>query len=1158
MQKIYTAIASLALLAICFSCEKNAPRSQSKLDEKAAPYDLFAFERSYPDRDFDWKGWRNALTDVRGREIAQARSTGCAGNITDWTLEGPTNVPGRVNTLAVKPDDENTLLAGFAGGGIFKSTDGGVHWHPVFDDHLELAIGDISFDPNDPNVVYAGTGDPNMPAIVFNGNGVYKSTDAGETWHYLGLAEQGIVSKIVVSHTNPQTLFVSTMGNPYVRDNQRGVYKSTDGGATWQQSLFVSDQAGASDLVMSPADPQVLYASFWDRIRNNHESVLYGPHARVYKTTDGGATWQQLGGGLPTINLGRTGLAISEQNPDKLFVVYIDSLSRPYGIYRTTNGGQTWISVNAVALEDVCADFGWYFGKIKLNPLNDEQLYFHAIIMWRKVNNNGSWEIASGGHADSHDLAFCPSGRRYWANDGGVYRNDPGQGPWTKSKNLPTTQFYHVCYNPHTPDVYWAGSQDNGIVKGGAAAPGAWGSVASGDGFRSVFHPTNPQKYWIETQNGRVIYSPDGGGTWLGGGVAFGSTDRTNWDSPFFLSAHDTSRLYGGTYRIRTSQDGELWVPISGDLTDGVIFGERFHNISALNESPVQAGKLLAGTSDGNVWTRSPTNTWTNITAGLPERYVTSVQGSLLSQNRIFVTHSGFRDNDNTPHIHRSDDNGATWVNISGNLPPLPVNDLFVMPGQNDAVLFAATDVGVYFTLNGGGTWARLGGAMPYVPVFDLAHNIARNRLAAATYARGAWSFPLDSIFVQQATVNINLAGAVRREGGEGVSNVEINEQIIASNGLFNFNELPGCQPYTLAPYRNDNPLNGVTTFDLVLISKHLLGTDTIDSPYKIIAADANRSGSVTSFDIVTLRRLILGIDTVFANNTSWRFVPASFQFPDPFNPFVGEFPEEIAVPAGMVSLADLDFVGLKVGDVNDSNVPSLNAETRLAAEWPIDLQDVDFQANEKVEAIFSAEWGAVVATQFSLRFDAASLDFQKIEPLAPGLSAANFGSNRAREGFLTASFERPESAPNARESGASSTESLFKIVFWAKKSGRLNAAVSLESWPTAAASFERDGRILRPVLRFSGERRTLEWAVKIWPNPMGRAGAWVDFQAQRSEGATLQVFDLQGVVVFSEKIPAHGGLRIPGEVFPRAGVYFYRIEGAAGSAVGKLVFAAK
>lgn len=1163
MQQIYWYI----LLLLCtFSCQKTSPVNRDKLAEKAEPNEMFSFQRSYPDRDFDWKGWRKALVAARQAAIAVSDrdAAGCDGYAPNWTMQGPANIGGRCNTLAVMPGDENTVLAGFSAGGIFKTTDGGLNWHPVFDDHIELSIGDIIFDPTDPNIVYAGTGDPNLPSIVFNGDGIFKSTDAGESWQYLGLAQQGIVSKIQIDPSNSQIIYAATMGNPYVRDNERGIYKTTDGGATWQQVLFVSDQAGASDLVINPANPLILYASFWDRIRNNSESVVYGPHARVYKTTDGGATWTHLSGGLPTEVMGRTGLAISAQNPDKLYVVYIDSLSTTGGMFKTTDGGTTWSPVDVNALEDKCGDFGWYFGKITLNPANDEEVYFHGIILWRKAAGATTWLTAAGGHADSHDLVILPSGKRYWANDGGVYRKETNLNYWIRCKNLPTTQFYHTNFNPHTPDIYWAGAQDNGIKKGNALAINDWANVYPADGFRCGFHPDDPNTYWVEIQNGAIMKTTDGGATWQVGQYCLGTGDRCNWDTPYFISSHQPDQHFAATYRVYISSTGTSWSAISGDLTDGIIFGPRFHTVSCLNESPVLPGKLMAGTSDGNVWRRDPNGGWVNITAGLPDRYVTSVHGSPTLPNRIFTSHSGFRDNEYIPHIHRSDDNGQTWTDISGNLPQIPVNDLVVLAGHADSVLFAATDAGVYFTLNSGATWARLGGNMPFIPVFDIEQNPVRKELMAATYARGLWTFPLDSVFVQQNAVIVSLGGAVKTENGLGVGNVLVNSQTTGDNGVFSIPNVPGCQNHTLTPYRNDNPLNGVSTFDLVLISKHILGLEALGSPYKMIAADANKSNSITTFDIVTIRKVILGIDSAFFNNTSWRFVPNDYVFPNPANPFLSFFPESLAVQVQNAPVSGLDFTATKVGDVNNTVIPveGISAEERIFEEWPVTIQNPDFERNEYLSVEFQATMKGLAGAQFSVQFDTDKLVFEKIAPLLPGLSSDNFGTNRAANGILTVSFENYAELKNPQFSGNTS-QPLFRIHFKSKAKGSLSDHLRLIEKPTSALAFRPDGTVLKPILQMQTSSSIASIKVQASPNPFGQSGVWL--RTTTSDGVTsshpdtipetIQIFDNQGKLVFQQPFSGTEAAFFPANIFPAAGIYYYKIEGAQNQA-GKLVFA--
>ncbi len=1128
-------------ISFLFSCSNKINPLENEPADKFEPYDQFAFQRSFPDRDFDWKGWKNAMVDIRAEVSAQAKGSDCDGNASNWTIQGPANVAGRCNTLAVKPNDENTVLAGFAGGGIFKTTDGGINWYPVFDDHLELAIGVIVFDPSNPNIAYCGTGDPNIPSIVFNGDGVYKSVDAGETWTYLGLSEVGIISKIAVHPNNPNTLVVASMGNPFVRDEMRGIYKSTNGGQTWQQVLFISKQAGASDLVQSPTNPNILYASFWDRIRNNTESILYGENAKVYKSTDGGDTWALSHNGLPTSVNGRTGLAISQQNPDKVYIVYIDSLSTTGGLYKTIDGGDNWTAMNVGALEDACSNFGWFFAKIRINPKNDEELYFLAILLYRKLAGSSSWIVAGGGHADCHDLVFTPSGRRYWANDGGVYRNNMGQSVWTKCKNLPTTQFYRTTFNPHEPNLYWGGAQDNGIQKGvGGANINNWTAVFSADGFKCAFDPNDPQTFWVEIQNGTIHKTTDGGSSWQFGSANLGSTDRCSWDAPFFMSQYGPVKLFSATYRVYVSS-GSGWAPISQDLTDGIIYGPRFHTVSALAESPKLAEKMMAGTTDGNVWKREPTSNWVNITGSLPDRYVTCVQLSPTQSQRLYVTHSGFRNDEYIPHVHRSDDNGATWVDISSDLPQMPVNDIYILPGHADSLLFVATDAGVYFTKNSGLTWSRLGGNMPVIPVFDLESNPVRNELVAATFARGIWTFSFDSVFVQQPTVSVQISGSITTELGEPVSNVQLGNVKSQSDGMFQAN-IPGCAPLSLAPYRNDNPLNGITTFDLVLISKHILGIEPLGSPYKMLAADANRSNSITTFDIVALRKLILGIDDTIAGNTSWRFVKKDFVFPNPSNPFLGSIPQVIESQLQTAALSGLNFTAIKVGDVNNTAVPNAigpNVERTLGT-WPLAAQDRAFQENEKVEIVFQGTMLDIAALQFSLNFDVEALAFESIIPLVGDISIDNFGTNRTKNGLISVAI-------SANQGETIGKTELFKVVFKAKKTGKLSQCLHLGNWPTSALAFRENGTALLPTLWEDAPPQTLSFA----PNPFGTAGTW--FESPITD-ATLEIFDIQGKMVFSKSVSSTSRVHLAQEVFPHPGVYYWRLNN--GEQTGRLVYA--
>jgi len=571
--------------------------------------------------------------------------------------------------------------------------------------------------------------------------------------------------------------------------------------------------------------------------------------------------------------------------------------------------------------------------------------------------------------------------------------------------------------------------------------------------------------------------------------------------------------------------------------------------------------KLFAGTSDGNVWRRDPTSGWTNITAGLPERYVTSVHGSPTLPTRIFTTHSGFRDNEYIPHVHRSDNNGQNWNDISGDLPQIPVNDLFVLPNHADSVLFAATDVGVYFTLNAGQNWSRLGGNMPFVPTFDLEHNPVRKEIVAATYARGIWTFPLDSVFAQQNAVTVNVGGSIKTEGQMGVPHVEIGGQQSGLAGDFSIAGVPGCQNYTLAPYRNDNPLNGVSTYDLVLISKHILNLEPLNSPYKIIAADANKNNAVTTTDIVTIRRLILGIDTVFSSNTSWRFIPKAYSFPNPLNPFQPLFPETLDISLQNLSVSEQDFVAVKVGDVNSNVNPVAEtlAEERVSDEWPIFLQNVGFEKDETVTAEFQANLTGVEALQFSINFDREKLEFEKIEPLLPGLLPEHFGTNRAGSGVLTFSFEQILD----RHIFYKKEQALFRVVFKAKSEGDLAESLGLGESPTPALAYQLGGEPVKPVLGL----RTLPImpsTVRVGPNPFGQSGLWLYFPSP-SAGVTIsraaidstkiQIFDNLGKMIFQKQVSGEKTEFLPANIFPAQGTYFYKISGGTNQ-VGKLVFA--
>ncbi len=705
---------------------------------------------AYPDKYMDVKAYQAGMLEAQLMAAEKVE-----GFDDEWTVQGPGNIGARVNTVAVNPINENIIFAGFGHGGLWRTKDGGQNWAPIFDDKEFPSIGDIAISPTDPNTIYVGTGDPNINWYPKLGDGLYRSADGGDTWQHLGLSAQRVITKIALHPTNPNIIYAASMGLPFIRDNERGLFRSLDGGATWQKVLNVSDQAGIIDLVMDPFNPNVLYASGWDRVRNNVESVTTGQGAKVFKTTDGGDTWTQLEGGLPTDNKSRTGLAISKQTPGLVYAMYVGTDQQLNGIFKSTDAGATWDTITIVGVEGSLGGFGWYFGKIRVNPTNDEELYLLGVEAWRCYVDLGIWETMNPDwwqyevHADKHDLEISPSGKFYLATDGGLYRSDNNGGSWSDIENIPTTQFYRVAYNPHEPTLYYGGAQDNGTTGGNALGINDWPRIYGGDGFQAIFHPTDPLVMYVETQNGGLSVTDDGGNDFYNASEGMVDADRRNWNMPIIMSSHYPEVLYTGTYRLYRSEAGTFpyWDTISYDLTDGLVTAARNHTISTLSESPLEYGLVYVGTTDGNVHRYEGTDfKLTNVSTGLPDRYVSDVMASPTVANRVYVTHTGYRDNEFIPRIHRSDDRGQNWTDISANLPDIAINTVFVLPGHADSVLFVGTDAGVYATKDAAQTWHRLGVNMPFVPTFDLNWNPVENTLIAGTFARSIMTYPIDSL----------------------------------------------------------------------------------------------------------------------------------------------------------------------------------------------------------------------------------------------------------------------------------------------------------------------------------------------------------------------------------------------------------------------------
>ncbi len=755
-------ILSLVFFIGLYICETSCNKSPENAKKDGFPFEQYFWSLDYPDFKPDYK----AILESN-RAIAQSISLRENSPFdSSWTTQGPGNIGGRFNTLAQDPNDANVIYAGSTCGGVFKTMNGGQSWFPIFDSQAFMSIGHISINQSNPNTIYVGTGDPNISGKPFIGNGIYKSTNAGQSWSHIGLEAASIISRIRIHPKDTNLIYVSAMGLPFEKNIDRGVYKSTNGGQTWQQVLNINDSTGICDLVLNPKDKNILYASGWNRIRTNRKSLVSGPDAKVYKSVDGGQNWTSLSNGLPQEKLSRIGIDIYPENPDTIVSFFTDSTYKMKGVYTSFDGGNQWINITNDLDSDVVRNFGWFFGQIRINPFDPKEIYILGVDMYRTTNGGLTWNMCTppwyqyAVHADKHDLVFINEDTMILATDGGLYKSVNGGTQWSDIESIPVTQFYHATYNPHDYNTYWGGAQDNGTSSGDAFNFNNWQRELGGDGFKTVFHPSNPNIIYAETQWGNIVeLSTNNDITGSGTGINMGQ-ERVNWDMPYIMSHFNSDILYLGTSQVYKNEGGHqntYWQSISPDLTDGNIYGKSFHNISCLIESPFNPDQLFVGTSDGNVWrTLDGGQNWDLLSNNLPDRYVTSIFHSSQDSQRLYISYSGHKYNDPYPHIFRSDDQGNSWIDISSDLPQMPIRDVIAHP-NNDQLLFIASQGGVYGSINAGQNWHRIGNNMPIIPVFDITIHKEKNQIIAGTHARSLMTYELGNLGIEPPAETPNI-----------------------------------------------------------------------------------------------------------------------------------------------------------------------------------------------------------------------------------------------------------------------------------------------------------------------------------------------------------------------------------------------------------------
>lgn len=727
---------------------KLVAAASERLETKTYPSDWAWLQRTFPHGTADKAAPLEALRQAQRMRALQKSSSVTA----QWQFAGPANIGGRITDIEFNPVDPSIVYAGAATGGVFKSIDGGETWQPVFDEQAVLPIGDLAVDPNHPQTIYAGTGEANGGHNNFPGGGVFKSTDGGTTWQFLGLEETTSIGRIVIDPANSNRVFVAAIGNYFATDSDRGIYRSDNGGQNWQKVLFINDSTGVIDLVINPQNPAILFAAAWERVRppkfNTH---LYGASSGIYRSTDGGDTWQRLGAvnGLPDFrnDIGRIGLAICAAQPDHLYALYTNSGYTYDSLYRTRDGGNFWQRTDTNnRLRSGFANFSWYFGNVRVHPENPEQVYVLDLTLQISSNGGSTWRMASVSHVDHHALAFHPMNAQQMiaGHDGGIDISSDGGFVWKKVEALPVTQFYQITVDPSNSQHLLGGTQDNGTLRTLTGGLDAWEGIFGGDGFYVIVDPNNPNIIYAESQNGFLGKSTDGGASFVSAlnGINFNSEPR-NWATPVVMDPNDSNVLYYGTNRVYRTIDGaNFWTAISGDLTASEP-GSRLGTVTTIAVAPSNSDVVYAGTDDSHVWVTSDSGlTWREISESLPERWVTRVAVDPTDESVAYVTFSGLRWTSPQPHVFRTTDMGLTWEDISFGLPDTPVNTIAVDPDY-PSFLYVGADVSAYYSPDYGKTWHALGQGLPMVSVYDFAIHAPDRLLVAGTHGRSMYTLDL-------------------------------------------------------------------------------------------------------------------------------------------------------------------------------------------------------------------------------------------------------------------------------------------------------------------------------------------------------------------------------------------------------------------------------
>ncbi len=766
------ALLLLLALAVAAAVTWGPAATPSLLDraQKAAPgpdarpSDWAMAQRLYPHSADDLDAAALARVRAASREaISQSvamRGAARGGPFGAWQQDGPTDIGGRISDIEFAPSDPNRVYAGVGTGGVFRSDDGGLTWTPIFDEQALLNIGDLAVHPTDPDVLWVGTGEANGNAYNFAGGGIYRTDDGGLTWTPLGLEATYSIGRIRIDPTDPSRVFVAALGAYFGKNEERGVFRTTDDGASWERLLFLSDSTAVVDLAMKPDDPNTLLAATWSRIRRLDGSNLSGSTSGLWRSTDGGDSWEELTNGLPNPDaqpVGRIGLDFSESQPNTAYALYTDGYYR-IGLWRSDDAGTAWRRYDRLFNElPEGAGFQWYLGQIRVRPNNPDHVFVLGVPLLRPIGNGGPGWVEEYGdyletlHVDHHAMAFQPGSPDYVlsGNDGGIDLSTDGGASWTAIDGLPITQFYEIGLDAQNPERRYGGTQDNNTIRTIFGEINDWERILGGDGFYVIVDPTDPETIYAESQFGNLGKSTDGGSSFLYVAPPISWNEPVNWSTPVVMDPDDPQTLYYGSNRVwRTTNGAASWEPVSPVLTREET-NSWSHTLTTLAVHPLDPDVVWAGTADGKVWvTTDGAATWTDATReNLPNRWVTRLAPDPTDPMVAYVSYSGLRSYDPIPRVLRTDDGGLTWTDLSAGLPDAPANALAVDP-VDPSVVYLGLDTGPFVSTDRGETWEVLGTGMPAVAVFDLKVHPTERTLVAGTHGRSMFSLDVSGVTV--------------------------------------------------------------------------------------------------------------------------------------------------------------------------------------------------------------------------------------------------------------------------------------------------------------------------------------------------------------------------------------------------------------------------